>query len=144
MKNFAGRIIVLISSIVNCALFFVVIGLFLFFAINENDAMMNFLHGQGTKLEYVGITVAILDLIFLIATTLVCIIGIMHGGRMKHALIVSSVFFAFNLFTFLFNLFIPHVDNVYTGILISIMVVLNVTSILNIIGSALNYHKDCR
>lgn len=144
MKNFVGRIIILISSIINCALFFVLIGLFLFFAFNETDALMNFLNGQSTNLEYVGLSVAILDLIILITTTVVCVIGIINGTRMKHALIVSSIFFGYNLFTFLFNLFIPHVDNVYTSILISIMVALIVTSVMNMIGSAFNYHKDCR
>lgn len=144
MRNFLGRIIILISSIVNCALFFVLIGLFLFFSFNETDALMNFLHGQSTELEYVGIAVAILDLIILLVTTIICTIGIINGRRMKHALIVSSLFFGYNLFTFLFNLFIPHVDNVYTGILISVMVALIVTSVMNMIGSAFNLHKDCR
>lgn len=144
MKNFLGRIIILISSIINCALFFVLIGVFLFYAFDEIDSLMGFLNGNSTPVEYAGISVGILDFILLLVSTIVCIIGIINGRRMKHALIVSSIFFFYNLFTFLFNLFIPHVDNVYTGILISIMVVLIVTSTLNVIGCAFNFHKDCR
>ncbi len=144
MKNFLGRIIILINSIINCALFFILIGVFLFFSFNETNSLMSFLHGQSTNLEYVGIAVALLDFLLLIITTVVCIIGIINGRRMKHALIVSSLFFGYNLFTFLFNLFIPHIDNVYTGILISVMVALIVTSIMNMVGSAFNLHKDCR
>ena len=144
MKNFTGRLIILIGSIINCILFFLIIGAFIYFCFSDTISLENFFAGNSTPMEYTSVALGFIDFVILIVITSICIVDIIHARSMKHALIGSNVFLVFNLFTFLFTLFSPHVDTIFTGLYFGIMVTLIVTSALLVTGSALNFHKDCR
>lgn len=144
MKNFFGRVLILITSTIHCVLFFVIVGIFLFFAFDDFNNLTNFFSGTLATTTYGGVALAILDFISFCFITILCMIDIIHAKSMKHAFFGSVVFFIINLITLLFNIFIPRSDNIYFDLFISISITLGVTSILLTIGSAFNFRKDCR
>lgn len=144
MKNFFGRIIILICSVIHCIIFFVLLGTLLFFLIQETHSISNFFSGNLTNLEYIGLLLGLIDLIIFIIVTLICLIDIMNARSMKHAFYWSIVLLIINLVTFLFNLLIPHLDTVFFGIFISCSGTTIGTSLFLLIGSGFNYYKDCR
>ena len=144
MKNFFGRIIILICSIIHCVMFFIILGTALFYIIENANSLENFFSGNLTSLDYTGLFFAIIDFIVFIIITLICLIDIINARSMKHAFIWSIILFCINIFTFLFNLLIPHLDSIYYGILLGCSGTTIGTSLFLVIGSGFNYYKDCR
>lgn len=144
MKNFFGRIIILICSIMHCIIFFILLGALLFFLIQDTNSINNFFGGNLTNLEYIGLLLGFIDLVVFIIVTVICLVDIINARSMKHAFIWSILLLCINLTTFLFNLLIPHIDTVFYGIFISCSGTVLGTSLFLVLGSGFNYYKDCR
>ncbi len=144
MKNFAGRLIVLVSGIVNIIVFLVIIGTFVFYCMSDTDSVVAFFTGELSQIYYVSVLLVEIVLILYIYLTIRALISITKGKAMKKDLIVSVLMFVFLLASFIYNLITTPEYSVYYAFLYGIEITLMISTIGMFIGSLFNYHKDCK
>ena len=144
MKNFAGRLIVLVSGIVNIIVFLVIIGTFVFYCMSDTDSVVAFFTGELSQIYYVSVLLVEIVLILYIYLTIRALISITKGKAMKKDLIVSVLMFVFLLASFVYNLITTPEYSVYYAFLYGIEITLMISTIGMFIGSLFNYHKDCK
>lgn len=144
MKNFVGRLIVLISGIVNIAVFLVIIGTFVFYSINDFSSIVSFFTGDLSTIYYISSALESIVFVFYVYLTIHSLNDITKGKAMKKDLIVSIFMFIFLLASFIYNMITTPEYSIYYGFLYGIEITLIISTGGIFIGSLLNYHKDCK
>jgi len=144
MKNFVGRLIVLISGVINIVVFLVITGTFVFYSINDFSSIVSFFTGKLISIYYISSTLESIVFGFYVYLTIHSLNDITKGKAMKKDLIVSIFMLMFLLASFTYNVISIPEYSVYYGFLYGFEVTLMVSTIGIFIGSLLNYHKDCK
>ena len=144
MKNFIGRLIVLISGVTNVILFLIMIGTFIFYWLSSPQSIAAIFTGELALNYYISIGLVILVLIFYFYLTTSCIIAITRGKRMKKTMVVSIFMFVALLSSFIYNVVTTPTFSPYYAFFYGIEIALMFTTAGFFIGSLFNYRKDCK
>lgn len=144
MKNFLGRILILVTSIVNIVLSIVMISILSFYLWSETENFLSMMNGTYGPINIFEFILHIFTVLFFIYATILCLKNIAKGKSMKNALIGTSVLLGVIILNFCTHLFIPNVYIFSLGAFISTSVTQIVTTSLLIIGCYFNFYRDCR
>ena len=144
MKNFSGRIIVLICGVANVVLFLVMIGTFIFYSLSDPSAVAAFFTGGLASHYYISIGLVSLVIILYLYLTIHSLISITKGKVMKKDMFVAVFVFVALLASFIFNVMTTPEYSLYYAFFYGIEIALMLTTSGMFAGSFLNYHKDCK
>lgn len=144
MKNFIGRLIVLISAVTNAILFLIMIGTFAFYWMSSPQSIAAIFTGELALNYYISIGLVGIVLIFYFYLTTHCVICITRGKRMKKALVFSILMFVALLSSFIYNIATTPDFSPYYAFFYGIEIALMFTTLGFFIGSLFNYKKDCK
>lgn len=144
MKNFFGRILILVTSIVNIVLSIVMISILSFYLWSETENFLSMMNGTYGPINIFEFILHIFTVLFFIYATIWCLKNIAKGKSMKNALIGTSVLLGVIILNLCTHLFIPNVYIFSLGAFISTSVTQIVTTSLLIIGCYFNFYRDCR
>ena len=145
MKNFSGRLIILISVLLGIFTLFSDLGITIFYIWTKFDIVIAELSSPNCLVDYIGLFLHVFSFILTIIALFYCLKNIILATRMKRSMYLSIIALLILISSFLFNLLMPGItlfDSVPYIIPLFILKVL--TNIGLCFGSILNYRKDCR
>lgn len=144
MKNFLGRILILVTSTVNIVLSIVMISILSFYLWSNTENFLSSMTGANCPVNIFEFSLHIFTILFFIYVTIWCLKNIAKGKSMKNALIGTSVLLGVIILNFCTHLFVPNVFIFSLSAFISTSVTQIVTTSLLIIGCYFNFYRDCR
>ena len=143
MRNFFGRILILLASIINIILI-LVIGCSAVFDLATRTEDFNLAYNGGNQL--VNIIDASLFFLFFIAfivLTIWCIKNIATARPMKQNLIGTNVLLVIEITYFTYHLSVPGVLITNLGLFIGVGMTYFLTTLALLTGCIANFYKDC-
>ena len=143
MRNFFGRILILITSIINIILFVILVCATVFDIVtklNEFDVAFN---GPNSIVNIFDASLFILFIIAFVLVNIWCIKNIVAARSMRHTLIGAIILLIIELTYFLYHIFTPGVLVTNFGLFVGVNITLILTSVCLITGCFANFFKDC-
>ena len=145
MKNFSGRILILIAVILGVCSLFADLGITIFYIWTKFEIVIAELSAPNAIFDYIGLVIHVFSILFFIITLILCIKNIILANSMKNNLYLSIISLSVVIFSYLFNILVPGIvlfDSV--PFLTSLFAIKTVVNLMLMIGSFLNYRRDCR
>ena len=143
MRNFLGRLLVLIAGAINIILFFIIICTNIFDLVTQTAAYEVAYNGANSIVNIFDASLLLLFLIAFLWVNIWCIKNIVVARSMRHSLIGTFVLFGIELIYYFYHLFTPGVLVINLGLFIGIGIAYFLTTFALIVGCLANYFKDC-
>lgn len=143
MRNFFGRILILVCAIINVILFFIITGNLVFDFATNYVTYEDLFNGPNSLANIFDLSLLALFIIAFLWVTIWCIRNIIIARSMRHALIGTFILFFIDLIYIFYHLFMPGILINNLGLFIGIFGTATVTTIALSVGCFANYFKDC-
>ena len=145
MKNFGGRILILIATLVGIFSLFADLGITIFYIWTKFDVVVAELSAPNAVVDYVGLITHLVSIAYFIIVLVLCMKDIIIARSMKTRIYYLIPCLLLIIFAYLFNILVPGIvlfDSV--TFLTTIFIIKSVIVSILIVGSFLNFKKDCR
>ena len=129
MKNFSGRILILIAVILSVCSLFADLGITIFYIWTKFEIVIAELSAPNAIFDYIGLVIHVFSILFFIITLILCIKNVILANSMKNNLYLSIISLSVVIFSYLFNILVPGIvlfDSV--PFLTSLMIILTTLS----------------
>ncbi len=143
MRNFFGRLLILIATIINFILLVVVIASNIFDYLTHMDLYNQIFSGSNAMANIFDVSFFILFLIAFIWVNVWCIKNIIVARSMRHSLIGTIVLLIIEILYFSYHGCMPGIFINNFGLFVGVSIACSVTSFALMVGCIANYFKDC-
>ena len=143
MRNFLGRLLILVAAIINIALFVILICALAFDIITRSAEFEAAFNGVNSIVNSFDASLFILYLVAFVWVNSWCIKNIVAARSMRHTLIGTFILLGIELIFFFYHIFMPGVLVTNLGLFIGVNATAIITTLALMTGCFANYFKDC-
>ncbi len=143
MRNFFGRLLILIATIINFILLIVIIASNLFDYLTHMDLYSQIFTGGSAMANIFDVSIFILFLVAFVWVNVWCIKNIIVARSMRHSLIGTIVLFVIEILYFVYHGCMPGVFINNYGLFVGVAIACSITTFALMVGCIANYFKDC-
>ena len=143
MRNFFGRLLILIATTINFILLIVIIASNLFDYLTHMDLYSQIFTGGSAMANIFDVSIFILFLVAFVWVNVWCIKNIIVARSMRHSLIGTIVLFVIEILYFAYHGCMPGVFINNYGLFVGVAIACSITTFALMVGCIANYFKDC-
>lgn len=143
MRNFLGRLLILIASSINVVLFVILMCSLVFDLVTRGEEFEVAYNGVNNVLNIFDASLFFLYIIAFVWVTILCIKNIVAARSMRHTLLGTIILLIIEIIYFFYHIFTPGVLVTNLGLFIGVNTTAMLTTLCLIAGCTANFFKDC-
>lgn len=143
MRNFLGRLLILIASSINAVLFVILMCSLVFDLVTRGEEFEVAYNGVNSVFNIFDASLFFLYIIAFVWVTIWCIKNIVAARSMRHTLIGTIILLIIEIIYFFYHIFTPGVLVTNLGLFIGVNATAMLTTLCLIAGCTANFFKDC-
>lgn len=143
MRNFLGRLLILIASSINVVLFVILLCSLVFDLVTRGEEFDVAYNGVNNVLNIFDASLFFLYIIAFVWVTILCIKNIVAARSMRHTLLGTIILLIIEIIYFFYHIFTPGVLVTNLGLFIGVNATAMLTTLCLIAGCTANFFKDC-